>query len=98
MKAGDVVTFDKAIDFTRALFFRSKRLKLRKLRKKQKNTDYSRKTALLQPFIIINRLNYLSFSYSTLRILVGNAPKYSRDVYYPFSTDIKHLLLRYNNI
>jgi hypothetical protein len=37
-------------------------------------------------------------SCKTLRIIVGNTPKFLKKVYYPFNADVKHLILNFNNI
>jgi len=51
-----------------------------------------------RPFIVLNNLAYLSMSYNSSSILVGSTPKFLNKVYYPFSADLKKVLLHFMNI
>lgn len=95
LSPGDIVTF-KGKFLKR--FLLKKLLTFKKIGKKT-NKKYiaKKKYPMLLPFLLANKLNYFSFSFKTVSILIGNHPRFS-EAYYPFPVDIKKLILIYNNV
>jgi ribosomal protein S4 len=94
---GDIITFDtKALPLVRRGLIKQLALKFRFARRLRNLRGVS--APIVQPFMILNKLVYLSLSCKTLRIIVGNTPKFLKKVYYPFNADVKHLILNFNNI
>lgn len=92
---GDVVSF-KSAALRKTLLYRL--LKYKNV-VKGLSSKYmlKKKYPMLTTFLTCNKLSYVTVSFSTLDIYVGNSAR-KKDVYFPFNADLKKLLLVYNNI